>query len=83
MKYIKYASNHERPLIKHEEWAKIRRGAQIKPLYSLHHAPKQIIHRPKILCKIMAYKKDNETCVSRGPKTMRGPLENVKRSSKQ
>ena len=24
MKCIKYASNHERPLMEHEEWAKIR-----------------------------------------------------------
>ena len=40
-------------------WALIQcwRGTQNKPIYSLHHALKQIIHRPKILCKIMAFKR--------------------------
>ena len=38
----------------------VMRRAQNKPIYSLHHAPKQITHRPKILSKIMAFKRGNE-----------------------
>ena len=35
MKCMKYASNHERPLMKHEEWAKIR------PFLALTNGQKQ------------------------------------------
>ena len=56
--------------------------AQNKPIYSLHHAPKQITHRPKILCKIMAYKGVMKQVQNGGPKQGKALNERWNRAQK-
>ena len=55
-----------------EPFFNVQEGLKIS-LFTVYIMLQNRSHRPKILCKIMAYKRDNEARARWGPQTMRGP----------
>ena len=67
LKCIKYASNHERPLMKHEEWAKIR------PFIALQNDQKQKHDRLPSRAKNGDQKRDIKTSGTWRSQTVMSP----------